>query len=303
MAEPLFRLANEEDFPRICQLYQLPKEHPKCKQIERWLKSGSQIIHVAELNEQIVGCVAIRFPKQTEAWLSHKIIDSSVQNQGLGTKMAQYEEEYAKAKGTTFLRLATRIDNAPIHWVIGEKLHYYKLTRWLRLRRLIPKAVHLHSSFLNLNHAKSSQIHWFKNLTMIRPYIQNHIDYYSSDHLIPYMKNLNMYTSLQLNDPSILDFYQASAVSQNKKIKGVTIYHYSSTKKEIIIDQLYVDHQDDAYLLLYHLSQFAAKKKLLFSLLAAKPTYPIIPVIRFWTKSSRLLQTPDLFVFGKKLSS
>ncbi|MFV9510020.1 GNAT family N-acetyltransferase [Tepidibacillus sp. LV47] len=299
-----FRLAELKDLTLICELYHIKPGQKNYKQIFDWIEQQLGIFHVAELNSKIVGGVAIRFPQKNEAWLSHKFIDSTIRNSGIGTKMALYEENYAKKNGAKILRLATRIDNYPVHWMIGEKLKYHQLSRWLRLRKLTPKPLLNSQGKRYFQVLQSPILSWNHDIDDLKKYIEHHIDYFSSDKLVPFEKDLTIYTSLNIEDQSTLKTFKNVTILEENKIKGTALYHIHPSTNEVIIYQIYSNQRAYTYYLIYHLLQFAAKNKLYFSLLAAKPTYPIVPILKEWTKKTNNVRfKPEWLVLGKVLTN
>jgi len=298
-----FRLADINDFHAICQLYQLSENHSKCNFIHKWLISNHHIFHVAELGGKIVGCVAIRFPKQGEAWLSHKYIDPKIRNLGIGTEMSKYEENYTKDHGAKIIRLATKVDNYPIHWVIGEKLKFYQQTRWLRLRKLSPRKISQLYVKPYTRLIKRPIIRKYNNLLPVKVYIKNHIDYYISNKLIPYENNLTMYTMLDLEDNKILNSYKAFTIFEHNKIQATAIYKINPSTSELMIFQLFSNRIDYTIYLLFQIIQFAKKRNLYISIMSSKPQYPILKALMAWTEAPQsYYQRQDWFVFGKNLN-
>ena len=296
----LIRLAEKKDLPQIIDLYQMSTNKRKYKLIYDWIDQQSEIFHVAELDSKIVGGVAIRFPQEGEAWLSHKMIDPTIRNAGIGTKMAVYEEEYAKEKGAKGLRLATKVDNYPVHWMIGEKSGYHQLSRWMRLRKLQPNPYPFYQMKAKNILLHSQEFSQEIDSDHVTAYISNHIDYLRSDRLIPYEKNLAVYTRLKLESLFEHETMQVCSIVDRGQIKAIAIYQIIPPFNELFVYQLYSDGHSYTHDLLFHLIQLAAKHNLVFSLFIAKPTYPILPILKNWVKSSSKLHS-DWFVFGKEI--
>ncbi|WP_339062227.1 GNAT family N-acetyltransferase [Tepidibacillus marianensis] len=302
MGDILFRKAELKDLTGISNLYQISTSQKKYRQIKHWIGEQIDIFHVTEYDLQIVGGVAIRFPQPGEVWLSHKMIDSSIRNLGIGTKMAHYEEEFATKNGAKTIRLATRTDNFPIHWMIGEKLGFHQMSRWIRWRRLTPIQTSLHSTRNYFKDIKSPLISWKEGHSTLKPYITNHIDYIHSDKLIPYTQDLSVYTVLNLDNQEFYRTYKTVSLLEDGKIKGTAIYTIRPSTNECLIHQIYANRKDYAFYLIYTMTQYAAKNKHFFSLLSFKPDYSPLPILKHWVKEGHQMEkVPDWFVFGKIL--
>jgi len=301
MSEIIFREAISSDIPKILELYQIAPKQKKYKQIFDWINQQYGIFHVAELDSRIIGGVAIRFPQHGEAWLSHKYIDPTLRKLSVGTKMAIYEEAFAKRQGANVIHFATRIDNYPIHWIMGEKLGYHELSRWLRLKRLVPKFVQIEDLKKYYPTIDSPTIAMDVHTKYLSKIIKNHIDYYSSAKLIPYEEDLSMYTYLDLKNPSIIQRFKNITISEKEKIKGIALYQTYPETKDLIIYQIYPESSEYSFLLLSHLCQLAHENKWYITILAAKPHYPMKPFLSELTQAKPGKLPLDWYVLGKKL--
>ncbi len=300
MTDIIYRAAIPEDLPQIAQLYDMKKNSRKYQQIKAWLTNQSETFHVAEINSEIIGGVAIRFPNPEEAWLSHKLIKPEIHNKGIGTSMALYEESIAKKNNAKQLRLATRVDNYPVHWMIGEKLRYYQVSRWIRIKRLKPsKNLLLPSSYYQF--LNSPQIQTDIHLSSVQSFVENHVDYHLSYKLVPDIHDLTMYTKLDISRPDFQELYKAAILEENSQIKAVAIYTIKKGTNDFILLQLYSNRQDYSYVLLSQLLQFSSANGYFFSFLPFAPSYPIKTILKRWTIAPPSHYQPDWLILGKEL--
>lgn len=304
MSEILYRPAETSDFPEILKLYKLKNSSRKYQQIKYWIEnkrdSEPEIFHVAEVDSQIIGGVAIRFPIPNEAWLSHKLIQPDIHNKGIGTSMAKYEESIAKKNNAKHIRLATRVDNYPIHWMIGEKLEYHQVSRWLRLKRLRSKNnPPLDSSYFQF--LDSPTVSFNIDLAEAKSFIENHNDYHISNKLIPYANDFTMYTKLDFNYPDFHSQYKAAILEESHQVKAALIYTIKDETRDLIITQIYSNRRDYSLYLLYQVLKYTKKNGYFFSLLSYTPLYPIKQIIKTWTRAPKSHYQPDWLIFGKEL--
>ncbi len=303
MSEISFRSAKIEDLPGIVSLYQINPKQKKYRQIHEWLNHHPEIFHVAEYDSKLIGGVAIRFPQPTEAWLSHKYINNDYRNTGIGSKMSAYEENFVKEKGANIIRLATMVDNYPIHWVMGEKLDFYKLSRWMRLRGLTAKPIYINTSILQFQSLKNPKLFWYKDLSTVKEYINKHADYFMTDKIVPGRNDLSIYATLNLENNNVVSSFKALAVYDNETMKGTAIFKMNQKTNELMIYQIYAEQREYYLFLIYHLIQHAKNNRYYFSLLASKPNYPIKNTLKYWTQSPKAYYLrPDWFVFSKHLN-
>lgn len=304
MSEILFRPAVTSDLPKILKLYDLKESSRKYQQIKNWIEnrgdSDPEIFHIAEVDSQIIGGVAIRFPIPNEAWLSHKLIQPDIHNKGIGTSMALYEEDFAKKNNAKHIRLATRVDNYPIHWMIGEKLGYHQVSRWLRLKRLKAlKNPTLDSSYFQL--LDSPKVLMEVELSNAQSFIENHIDYFISNKIVPFANDLTMYTKLDFTYPDFHTLYKAAILEENNQLKAVLIYTIKKETRDLIITQIYSNRRDYSYYLLYQVLKHTRDNGYFFSLLSYTPPYSIKPLIKKWTRAPKSHYQSDWLILGKEL--
>lgn len=96
-----------------------------------WLTERPGGVYLYELDGRVFGFVSITFPKPGEAWLRGKRIARDMEGRGLGTQTTRMEIAEAVRLGARVIRLATGVDNAAVHRMVGEKLGFSSAGHWV----------------------------------------------------------------------------------------------------------------------------------------------------------------------------
>jgi len=91
---------------------------------------GCARFYVAEIGDRIAAVCAAE--KQSGgAWLEAMRVRPDIQSRGLATALTEFILNDCAAWDCRFARLSTAVTNAPVHRLIGEKLGFHPLGRWV----------------------------------------------------------------------------------------------------------------------------------------------------------------------------
>jgi len=136
MAKVTFRAATERDLPQMARLFtkRVASERQAAMRA-RWRKepTGWQ---VAVVDDQVLGCCQVVFPRRGDAWLQWMRIAPDAQGSGIGGAFSDYLERQAVLGGAQAVRLNTMTTNERVHYMMGGLRGYTEWARWSRLTGL-----------------------------------------------------------------------------------------------------------------------------------------------------------------------